>query len=127
LRERKAQFDDRNTQIVVVTFTGGYWADRWLKDTGVEFPLLVDEGNDVYDRYGMKRSFWKTWQPKVLWDYAKRLIKGESLKRSSGDPYQMGGDFIIDTSGIVRLAYRSDDPTDRPPVDDLLHVLEQNT
>jgi peroxiredoxin len=125
LRERKDDFDRLNTQIAVVTFTGGYWADHWLKDTGVDFPLLIDENNDLYDSFDLKRSFWKTWQPKVILDYAKRLVKGESLKQSSGDPYQMGGDFIIDTDGIVRLAYRSDDPTDRPPVDDLLKVLER--
>ncbi len=123
MRDRKVQFDELNIQIVIITFTGGYWADNWLKDTGVDFPLLVDEANELYDRYGLKHSFWKTWQPKVLLDYAKRLLKGQSIKQSSGDLYQMGGNFIVDTDGIVRLAYRSDDPTDRPSVDDMLRVL----
>ncbi len=127
MRDQKAQFDELNTQIVVVSFTGGYWADHWLKDTGVDFPLLIDEDHTLYDNYGLERSIWKTWQPKVILDYAKRLLKGESLKESSGDPHQMGGDFIVDRQGIIRLAYQSDDPTDRPPVDDLLLVLQQLT
>ena len=125
MRDYKAQFEDLNTQPVVVSFTGGYWADHWLKDTGIDFPLLIDEEQQFYESYGLERSIWKTWQPKVVYDYAKRLIKGESLKQASGDPHQMGGDFIVDQQGIVRLAYQSDDPTDRPPVDDLLTILQR--
>jgi hypothetical protein len=35
----------------------------------------------------------------------------------------MGGDFVIDIDSTVRFAYRSQDPTDRPPVEALLEVL----
>jgi peroxiredoxin len=36
----------------------------------------------------------------------------------------MGGDFIIDSMGIVRLAYRSKEPADRPSVDKLLKIIK---
>jgi len=36
----------------------------------------------------------------------------------------MGGDFIIDSMGIVRLAYRSKEPADRPGVGQLLDILK---
>jgi len=39
------------------------------------------------------------------------------------DPYQLGGDFIVDTKGFLRLAYRSRVATDFPPVSDLLAIL----
>jgi hypothetical protein len=35
----------------------------------------------------------------------------------------LGGDFIVDSQGKVRLVYRSHDPTDRPPVEDILAIL----
>ena len=35
----------------------------------------------------------------------------------------MGGDFIIDTDGVGRFAYRSENPTDRPPVEALMKAL----
>jgi len=40
-----------------------------------------------------------------------------------GDSGQLGGDFIVDANGVIQLAYRSYDPTDRPPMSELLNVL----
>ena len=37
---------------------------------------------------------------------------------------QLGGDFIVDRDGILRLAYRSRDPADRPEVTLLLETIE---
>ena len=38
---------------------------------------------------------------------------------------QLGGDFIVDADGIVRLAYRSENPTDRAPVPRLMNALRR--
>jgi hypothetical protein len=45
--------------------------------------------------------------------------------RLPGDSAQLGGDFVVDASGVVRLAYRSHDPADRPAAGDLLALLQQ--
>ena len=50
---------------------------------------------------------------------------GRRWRGIQGDSAQLGGDFIVDADGIVRLAYRSRDPTDRPLVEQLLTVLNQ--
>jgi len=38
---------------------------------------------------------------------------------------KLGGDFIVDPAGIIRLAYRSHNPTDRPPMSQLLMTIRQ--
>jgi len=60
-----------------------------------------------------------------MWRYVHLLIAGRKWRGIQGDSAQLGGDFIVDKNGIVRLAYRSHDPTDRPSVDDLLSLLQQ--
>ena len=60
-----------------------------------------------------------------MWRYVRLLIAGRKWRGIQGDSAQLGGDFIVDTNGILRLAYRSHDPTDRPSVDDLLNLLQQ--
>jgi peroxiredoxin len=60
-----------------------------------------------------------------MWRYVRLLTAGRKYRGIQGDSAQLGGDFIVDTNGIVRLAYRSHDPTDRPSVDDLLNLLQQ--
>ena len=40
-----------------------------------------------------------------------------------GETDQMGGNFIVDANGIVRFAYASKDPTDRPSIESMMTVL----
>lgn len=43
------------------------------------------------------------------------------------DPYQLGGDFIIDRCGMVIMAHPSTNPVDRPSVDKILTTLDQSS
>ena len=58
----------------------------------------------------------RSWQPQVWIHYARLMLGGHAWRGIQEDSGQLGGDFIVDRRGIVRLAYRSQDPTDRPPV-----------
>lgn len=87
--------------------------------------LLIDEPRLAYRAFGLERSWWRSWQPKTVWRYVQLLLSGRRWRGIQGDSAQLGGDFVIDRQGVVRLAYRSDDPTDRPSVDLLLAVLER--
>ena len=60
-----------------------------------------------------------------MWRYARLLAAGRKWRGIQGDSTQLGGDFIVDASGIVRLAYRSHDPTDRPSAEQLLAILRE--
>lgn len=61
---------------------------------------------------------------RAIWIYIKRWFQGGTFYESHGDDTsQLGGDFIVDKDGVLRLVYPSHDPADRPPVDDLLKVL----
>ncbi|MBX7233151.1 MAG: hypothetical protein K1X65_02130 [Caldilineales bacterium] len=55
------------------------------------------------------------------------MLAGQKLRRIQGDPHQLGGDFVLDATGVLRLAHTSKDPLDRPAVETLLAVLEQIT
>jgi hypothetical protein len=58
-----------------------------------------------------------------MWHYLKLRLRGQKLLPVQGDPHQLGGDFIVDAAGIIRLSHPSKDPVDRPPVEDLLASL----
>ena len=58
-----------------------------------------------------------------MWRYVQLLASGRKWRGIQGDSAQLGGDFIVDANGVVRLAYRSYDPTDRPSVDTLINQL----
>lgn len=118
------ELDALNTNIVAVSFGTAFWARAWLAETQAPFPVLLDPEKESYRVYGMERSAWKSWGPKNLWYYAKALARGEQLKEKRGNTDQMGGNFIVDASGIVRFAYPSKDPTDRPTIESMMAILQ---
>ncbi len=57
---------------------------------------------------------------------AARLVwRAKRLYRPIGDIMQVGGDFIVDSAGLVRYAHSSEDPTDRPEAAELLRLITE--
>ncbi|MBV7332771.1 redoxin domain-containing protein [Chloroflexi bacterium TSY] len=121
---RYAEFAALNTKIVAISFGNDYWARAWLEETQSPFPIWLDQGRRSYQAYGLERSVLRAWGFRNLFFYAKALLRGEKLQENRGDTDQMGGNFIIDSNGIIRFAYPSRDPTDRPDIQEMLGVLE---
>ena len=121
MRQHEKELEDRNVRVVVVTFEAGFLARAYVEDTGLRWPLLVDETRMVYSAYGMLHaSFWEIWGPATWWAYLKEMARGRFPKKTAGDVSQRGGDVLIDPSGIVRIHHIGKGPGDRPPVTALL-------
>jgi alkyl hydroperoxide reductase subunit AhpC len=111
---------------MVVTFEAGYFAQQYVQETGITWPLLIDETKKVYHDYGMlTASFLDIWGPSSMWAYMKELCHGRLPKKSHGDIAQRGGDVLIDPQGIVRLHHVGKGPADRPPVAEIVNVLKK--
>jgi alkyl hydroperoxide reductase subunit AhpC len=125
LREVENKLDTQNVRVAVVTFEAGVLAQAYVRDTDLKWPLLVDDTRALYQAYQMEHgSWWNVYGPSAWWIYAKLLAKGRKLKVSHSDFEQLGGDVLIDPQGIVRLHYVGNGPADRPPVDDILDIVE---
>ncbi len=111
------------TRVVVVSFGSIVGAQVWLKETGVPFTFLLDPDRAAYRAYGLEHSVARAWGWRVWGRYAQLMLAGRKWRGIQGDSGQLGGDFVIDTDGVIQLAYRSHDPTDRPSVSRLLAVL----
>jgi peroxiredoxin len=112
-----------NTRVWIISFGTLPGAQTWLEETCAPFPVLLDPDRETYRAYGLERSLLRSWNLKTMWRYAQLLTAGRRWRGIQGDSAQLGGDFIVDRNGIVRLVHPSRDPTDRPPVDGLLAVL----
>lgn len=110
--------------MLLVSFGDQQQTRRWREQTGAAFTLLLDRGRSVYRAFSLERSARRSFAQKTLLYYLLAVLRGEKLHGVQGDPHQMGGDFIVDGGGIVRLAHRSREPADRPSADELLGVLD---
>lgn len=108
----------------MVTFDKVTSCRAYIEETGLEWPLLIDEKRELYHAYGMLRaSFLDVWGPASWLAYLRELGKGQVLKRPGADVMQRGGDVLIDPGGIIRLHHIGRGPADRPGMDELLAAL----
>lgn len=115
-------------RVVVVTFEADFLARAYVEDTGLRWPLLIDETREVYKAHGMLyASSLDIWGPRTWWAYLKELARGRLPKKSEGDVSQRGGDVLIDPEGIVRFHHVGQGPADRPSADAILRALKQET
>jgi hypothetical protein len=128
LREREEEFRRRKVRVVVVTFESDFLARRYVEETSLTWPLLVDDTRETYRNYGMlAASLWDIWGPETWWAYLKEMVKGAKLRKSEGDISQRGGDVLIDPAGIVSLHHVGAGPADRPPVAGLLRRIDRGS
>ena len=126
MREQEDELARHDVKVAVVTFENDFFARQYVAETGLEWPLLIDDARDAYRGYGMlAASFWDIWGPATWRAYCGALLRGEKLRHSQGDIYQRGGDVLIDPAGIVRLHHIGDGPADRPPVAALLERVSR--
>jgi peroxiredoxin len=124
LRDHDDELESLRVGITLITFGTPEQARRWLKETAAPFPMLLDPDRSAYRTYGLERSKTKVLHPAVFATYFRLLLKGRKLRPVQGDPYQLGGDFLIDRNGIVRIARPSDNPADRPSIQEIFQALK---
>ncbi len=127
LHQQRSDFEALNTTILLIGFEPVERARDWMQSIEINFPFLIDLNRSVYRAYGLKRSIFRSWHPRSLWFYFKWILRGNPLPKIKADPNQLGGDLIIDTNGIIHLAYDGKDATDRPSAETLLAILSSIT
>ena len=125
LCQHQDELEQLNVEVLVISFSTPPFARAWLEETCSPFRLLLDPEREVYATYELERSFWRSWNLRTLGRYIRLLWAGRKWRGIQGDSTQLGGDFIVDTRGMIQLAHRSHDPTDRPTMDQLLDIFQK--
>ncbi len=118
-----AELERRHTSVLVVSFGAPALVEALRVQLALPFPVAVDADRRVYQAYGMARgSAWRIWHPRTLWRYLSLRLRGARRQRAhdGDDLHQLGGDFVIDDDGVLRLCHASARPDDRPPIAALL-------
>lgn len=125
VHHHKETFAALKARVFVVGFEPERRARGWLEQADVTFSFLLDHDRALYNAFELERSIWRSWHPRNLWSYVQALLSGKGLPKIKADPNQLGGDFVIDPDGLLRLAYYSRDATDRPSVEQLLDAIRK--
>ena len=118
----REEFDESGVDIIAVSFETIESATEYLRDTSVEWPIVLDEQKALYHYFGMgEAGFWDIWGYRTWLAYFKEILRGRwPRKGGDGNINQRGGDVLIDPAGIVRLHHIGRGPGDRPEIQSLL-------
>lgn len=127
MRQREEELEELGVRVLVVTFQPDAVGLNYIRQTGLQWPLLIDEARELYGAYGMERGRWgELLAPEMWWAYFKLMARGRRPRGpSGGDVKQLGGDVLIDPQGTVRLHHVGRNPADRPPVNSLLQTVRE--
>lgn len=127
IAERQAEWERRRVRILTVTFEPADRAKRFLADSQSEYPLLLDTERHIYAAYGMgSASIWRLAQPSTWWNYLRLFMGGWAPRLPDFTDYQqLGGDVLIDPEGTIRFFHASEDPADRPRLEDIFSALDR--
>lgn len=96
-------------------------------ETGAELPLLFSRDKSAYRAMDLGRaSTGRVFHPRAVASGLRRRASFVA-KAPEQDWHQLGGAFVIDTSGNVVFEHRSRWPGDEPDLDELAGALRRAT
>lgn len=112
--------------VLVVSFTPPARVAAYLAKYPQPFPVVSDPDLIAYRAFGLERAtVGSLFRPGVIGRYLLQIFRGWLPKKpgKGEDVLQLGGDFLLDGTGVLRYARPSSEPTDRPSTAEILSQL----
>lgn len=100
------------------------YARAFREETGIGFPLLVDEERRAYRAAGLRKaSLLHLLRSDNARSRARARSAGQRQHRLGKDPFQLGGSFVFGPGDVDLYAHLSETFGDNAPVEDLLRAV----
>jgi NAD(P)-dependent dehydrogenase (short-subunit alcohol dehydrogenase family) len=123
LRGAQDEIRERGAELVIVGNGATHFAKAFREDFAIDGSLLVDPELRAYRAAGLRRGRVEILAPRVAWNGLRALRSGARQQAVQGDPWQLGGVFVIRPDGALTFQHRSREAGDHPPVADVLAAL----
>jgi NAD(P)-dependent dehydrogenase (short-subunit alcohol dehydrogenase family) len=124
LRDALPEIRERGAELVIVGNGTQEFASAFREDEGVEGPLLVDPELRAYRAAGLRRGRVELLSPRLPLNAIRALRGGARQRDVQGDPWQLGGVFVVRPGGDLVFRHVSREAGDHPPLDDVLAALD---
>lgn len=121
MRDHYAAFCELNAEVIALAAVDRKPLAGFARELNLPFPVLSDVTGEVYRAFGLGKGM--VIRSRTLLAAARLVWRAKRLYRPVGDIMQVGGDFIVDGSGVIRYVHSSEDPTDRPEAAELLRLI----
>lgn len=124
MRERLDDIRSAGAELAIVGNGAASFASAFREDLRLgEVPLLVDPELRSYRAAGLRRGRVEALSPRLPANAFRALSRGFRQVGVQGDPWQLGGVFVIRPGGVLLFRHRSAEAGDHPAIEDLLASL----
>ena len=124
MREREKGFQLKGARIAAIGLGDMNYARLFREETGITFPLLIDENRIAYNVVGLQNgSIFHLLRAENFGARNRAKAGGHSQHKLGRNPFQLGGSFIFGPGNVDLYAHVSATFGDNAPVADLLAAL----
>jgi hypothetical protein len=125
LREHEQAFRERGANLAAIGLGDANYARLFREDTGIAFPLLIDEQRQAYRAAGLRNANLLHLLRSENKAARERARSGGHRQHKVGqNPFQLGGSFVFGPGDVDRYVHVSGTFGDNAPLEDLLAVLQ---
>ncbi len=124
MRDALPDIRRRGAELVIVGNGSAFFARTFREDLELDCPVLVDPELRAFAATGLRRGRVEILSPKVPLNALRAFLGGARQQAVQGDPWQLGGTFVIRAGGEVAYAQISREAGDHAPVAELLAALD---
>jgi NAD(P)-dependent dehydrogenase (short-subunit alcohol dehydrogenase family) len=124
LRDRIDEIRNAGAELVIVGSGSAYFARAFREDMNLDCRVLVDPELDAFRAAGLRRGKLEILSPMVPINALRALARGARQQSVQGDPWQLGGTFVIRPGGLVAFSHASRQAGDHPDLDGMVAALQ---
>jgi AhpC/TSA antioxidant enzyme len=108
LREHQQAFREKHATLAAISLGDANYARLFQEETGIDFPLLIDEQSQTYKLANLKSANILHLLRSDNFESRKRAkAAGHHQHKLGRDPFQLGGTFIFGPGNVDRFAHLS--------------------
>jgi len=124
LREHGHEFKEKGANLVAVGLGDPNYARIFREETGIKFPLMVDEQRRAYRAVGLRKAnLLHLFRGDNAQARRRARTAGHQQQHAGRNPFQLGGSFVFAPGDVDRYAHISQTFGDNAATQDLLAAI----
>jgi hypothetical protein len=124
LREHEKAIRDKGASLAAIGLGDAMYAREFRKETGITFPLLIDEKRQAYQAAELKSgNLFHLLRGDNAEARKRARAAGHEQHKLGKNPFQLGGSFVLGPGNVERFAHLSETFGDNASPDALLAAI----
>ncbi len=125
MRDHEDEISRAGARLAAVGLGDDAYASAFKRETGIAFPLLIDDRRQAYRAVGLKQaSTLHLLRPDNALAGTRAAAAGHRQHRLGKNPFQLGGSFVFGPGDVDLFAHVSDTFGDNASPADLIAALD---